>query len=80
MRRGLRVQEVTRLKVASIDNTRMLIHIEVGKGGKERYAMLSLRLLEMPRVWLRRARPNLWLFPGQEPGTHVSAGLNISTN
>ena len=44
---GLRVREVTRLKVASIDSTRMLIHVEMGKGGKERYAMLSPRLLEI---------------------------------
>ena len=36
---GLRVREVTRLRIASIDSTRMLIHIEMGKGGKEGYAM-----------------------------------------
>jgi site-specific recombinase XerD len=31
---GLRVREVTRLRIASIDSTRMLIHIEMGKGGR----------------------------------------------
>lgn len=71
---GLRVREVTRLKVASIDNTRMLIHIEVGKGGKERDAMLSPRLLEILRAYWRRARPSLRLFSGKEPGDHVSTG------
>ena len=42
---GLRVREVTRLRIASIDSTRMLIYIEMGKGGKERYAVLWPRLL-----------------------------------
>ena len=71
---GLRVSEVARLKVASIDSARMLIHVEAGKGGKDRYAMLSPRLLEILRAYWRRARPSLWLFPGQEPGGHVSTG------
>lgn len=69
---GLRIREVARLKVASIDGARMLIHVEMGKGGKERYAMLSARLLDVLRIYWRRARPNHWLFPGQEPGSHVS--------
>ena len=43
---GLRVGEVARLKVGAIDSSRMLIHIDNGKGGKDRYAMLSPRLLE----------------------------------
>jgi site-specific recombinase XerD len=69
---GLRIGEVTRLKVASIDSKRMLIYVEAGKGGKDRYAMLSPRLLDILRAYWRRARPSLWLFPGQEPGEHVS--------
>jgi integrase/recombinase XerD len=69
---GLRISEVARLKVTSIDSARMLIHIENGKGGKDRYAMLSPRLLDILRSYWRRARPNNWLFPGQEPGTHVN--------
>jgi site-specific recombinase XerC len=44
---GLRVSEVVRLKVSSIDSKRMLIHIENGKAGKDRYAMLSPRLLDI---------------------------------
>jgi hypothetical protein len=61
-----------RLKVASIDSERMLILIENGKGGKDRYAMLSPRLLDILRAYWRRVRPGLWLFPGQDPGDHVS--------
>src|SRR3954463_7657662 len=38
---GLRVSEVVALKVVDIDSERMLLRIERGKGGKDRYAMLS---------------------------------------
>ena len=68
---GLRISEVTRLKIASIESKRMLIRIDGGKGGKDRYAMLSPRLLEILRSYWRIARPHYWLFPGQEPGHHV---------
>ena len=54
---GLRVGEVARLKVPAIDSTRMLIHVEHGKGGRDRYAMLSPRLLGVLRAYWRRARP-----------------------
>jgi site-specific recombinase XerD len=68
---GLRVSEATRLKVASIDSKRMLIHIENAKGGRDRYAMLSARLLEILRAYGKRVRPGLWLFPGRDPSEHV---------
>jgi integrase/recombinase XerD len=71
---GLRIGEVVRLKVGSIDSERMLIHVESAKGGKDRYAMLSPRLLDILRTYWKRARPSSWLFPGQEPGSHVSTG------
>ena len=63
---GLRIGEVCRLKVTSIDSKRMLIHVEGGKGAKDRYAMLSPRLLDILRAYWKRARPGLWLFPGRE--------------
>jgi len=69
---GLRIGEVAGLKVAAIDSKRMLIHVVNAKGGKDRYAMLSPRLLEILRAYWRVARPAVWLFPGQEPGTPVS--------
>ncbi len=69
---GLRVSEVARLKVAAIDSRRMLIHIENGKGGRDRYAMLSPRLLKVLRTYWQRGRPGLWLFPGRDPGDHVA--------
>src|ERR1700747_1763633 len=52
---GLRIGEVCRLKVTSIDSKRMLIHVEGGKGAKDRYAMLSPRLLDILRAYWKRA-------------------------
>src|SRR5713226_9959352 len=64
---GLRVSEVVALKVSDIDSERMLLRIEQGKGRKDRFAMLSPRLLELLRDWYRIARPAVWLFPGRGP-------------
>ena len=71
---GLRIGEVVRLKIGSIDSERMLIYVAGGKGGRDRYAMLSPRLLKILRAYWKRARPSPWLFPGLEPGDHVSLG------
>jgi integrase len=59
---GLRVGDVVGRKVSSIDSERMLLHIEDGKGGKDRYSMLSPRLLTILRAYWKRARPSSWLF------------------
>jgi site-specific recombinase XerD len=70
---GLRASEVVSLKVGDIDSERMALRIEQGKGGKDRYAMLSPVLLERLRAWWRVAHaegkilPNGWLFPGLDP-------------
>jgi site-specific recombinase XerD len=64
---GLRVSEVVVLKVSDIDSSRMVMRIEHGKGGKERYAMLSAPLLGILRSYWRLARPPLYLFPGRTP-------------
>jgi len=64
---GLRVSEVVALKVSDIDSERLLLRIEQGKGRKDRYAMLSPKLLELLRDWYRIARPAVWLFPGGDP-------------
>ena len=51
----------------------MLIRVEQGKGGKDRYAMLSPRLLEVLRVYFRAARPAEYLFPSWRSGRHLCA-------
>jgi site-specific recombinase XerD len=62
---GLRVGEVTRLKVTDIHSDRMMIRVEQGKGRKDRYTLLSKRLLEELRRYWTIKRPKIWLFPGQ---------------
>ena len=62
---GLRIAEVIALKVSDIDSKRMVIRVEQGKGRKDRYVMLSPHLLELLRAWYKTARPQGWLFPGQ---------------
>jgi integrase len=48
---GLRVSEVANLKVSDIDRERMTLRVEQGKGQRDRYVMLSPRLLELLREW-----------------------------
>ena len=62
---GLRISEAVRLKPAAIDSKRMVIRVEQGKGRKDRYVMLSPKLLDMLRDYWKRAHPGEWLFPGR---------------
>jgi integrase/recombinase XerD len=69
---GLRISEAVRLTPRAIDSHRMVIRVEQGKGRKDRYVMLSPRLLEMLREYWKRTRPGAWLFPGQKPDQPIS--------
>jgi integrase/recombinase XerD len=69
---GLRVSEAVRLKPNEIDSHRMVIRVELGKGQKDRYVMLSPKLLEILRAWWRLEKPKVWLFPGHFPGRHIT--------
>ncbi|MBV8451164.1 MAG: site-specific integrase [Deltaproteobacteria bacterium] len=69
---GLRVSEVVALKITDIDSQRMVIRIEQGKGGKDRYVMLSPRLLMLLRTYWKTVRPKQWLFTGYKPNQHLS--------
>jgi len=76
---GLRVSEVVRLKIVDIDSSRMLIRVDQGKGGKDRYVMLSTHLLTMLRSYWERARPRHWLFPGQNQSRHLDPSVLQAT-
>ena len=60
---GLRASEVRKLKPEHIDSKRMLIKVEDGKGGKDRYTLLSVKLLPELRHYYRKHRPKVYLFP-----------------
>jgi len=69
---GLRIGEVTRLKVSDIDSGRMMIRVNEGKGLKDRYTLLGERNLEMLRRYWKAYRPSEWLFPGRNACDPVS--------
>jgi integrase/recombinase XerD len=62
---GLRVSELVNLKIKDIDPERMMIRVERGKGGKDRYTILSQNLLTELRLYWKRYRPSIWLFPNR---------------
>jgi site-specific recombinase XerD len=73
---GLRVSEVVHLEVGDLDGERHAIHVRHGKGGQDRYTLLSERLLTELRAYWRAERPRRpWLFPTRDgrramhPGT-----------
>ncbi len=70
---GLRISEAIRLQPSHIDSQRMVIRVEQGKGQKDRYVMLSPKLLEILRAWWRVEKPQPWLFPGNIPGRRIPA-------
>lgn len=68
---GMRNAELRHLQVADIDSRKMLIHIQRGKGGRDRYVPLSPTLLATLRVYYRWMQPRTWLFPGTAGGYRV---------
>ena len=69
---GLRVSECIALTVPAIDSKRMVVRVEQGKGMKDRYVMLSPKLLAILRQWWQVERSRHWLFPGEMPDQHIS--------
>ena len=69
---GLRASEALHLEVADIDSPRMSIRVRQGKGHKDRYALLSPKLLVLLRQYWKAVRPTRWLFPSSAPDRPVS--------
>jgi site-specific recombinase XerD len=73
---GLRLNEVCHLKLTDIDSARMTIRVEQGKGAKDRYTLLSARLLaELRRYWAWY-RPKIWLFTSKD-GAHPISDATV---
>jgi site-specific recombinase XerD len=70
---GLRVGEVVRLKIQDIDAERGLVRVQDGKGGKDRYSLLSSKALAELRAYQEVFRCRRWLFEGGRDGRHYTA-------
>src|SRR5499426_3521729 len=71
---GLRVGEVVRLQLTDIESDRRLIRVNQGKGRKDRYTLLSARLLAELRAYWKLYRPAPWLFTGLDPHRPMPSG------
>jgi site-specific recombinase XerD len=69
---GLRVSEVANLRPLDIDSPRQVIHVQQGKGRKDRLVMLSPHLLDLLRDYWKAYRPTVWLFPGEDAQQPIS--------
>lgn len=72
---GLRISEALHLQPADIDSKRMMIRVRQAKGNKDRYVMLSPRLLELLRLYWKAERPTTWLFPARGKDRPLGACL-----
>jgi|tagenome__1003787_1003787.scaffolds.fasta_scaffold20937948_1 integrase/recombinase XerD len=71
---GLRSSEAVCVRISDVDSSRMLVRVQQGKGAKDRYTILSARLLTLLREYWKVQRPVDWLFPGTKAGTHLQPG------
>jgi integrase/recombinase XerD len=69
---GLRISEVTSLKVSDLDRGRRVIWVRGGKGHKDRQVMLAEPLRDLLAAYWRWKRPTDWLFPGRNPDRHIA--------
>lgn len=73
---GLRVGELIDLKIVDIDSSRMIIHIKMAKGKKDRLVPLSEKLLKMLRKYYKEFAPKDYLFEGQKGGRYSTSSFN----
>lgn len=69
---GLRISEAINMKITDIDSQRMLIHIKNAKGKKDRYTLLSTKVLELLKEYYTIYKPTTFLFEGQHSEQYSS--------
>jgi len=70
---GMRRHEIQLLKPSAIDSSRMLVHVVQGKGKKDRYTILSTKVLESLRIYYKLEKPTCYLFESQgKKGVHLA--------
>jgi len=72
---GLRRSELINLQSGDIDSKRMYVIIRSGKGNKDRYSILSEKVLELLRQYFREYKPREWLFEGQYGGQYSATSI-----
>lgn len=70
---GLRKEELRKLRVKDLHLSRKLVFVRGGKGGKDRYSILSETVLNLLEEYRQMYRPAHWLFEGQNRMTSYSA-------
>ncbi len=74
---GLRLGELINLRIKDIDSSRMQIRVEQSKGKKDRYSILSNKMLEILREYYKQYKPKEWLFEGEKGGQYSSRSLQL---
>ena len=69
---GLRISEAIGFTVSAINGNRMVLRIAKGKGQKDRYVMLSPKLLAVLRAWWKSNASRHWLFCGERPEAPIT--------
>lgn len=72
---GLRLSEVTNLRIADIHSDRLQVFVHGGKGKKDRYTTLSQKFLVELRAYFQEYRPDYWLFEGQAGGQYSNRSV-----
>ena len=72
---GLRLGELINVKIVDIDSSRMQVRVEQAKGKKDRYSLLSVRLLEVLREYFKAYKPSEWLFEGANGGQYSASSV-----
>lgn len=72
---GLRRSELINLKTTDIDSRKMLIRITNSKGGKDRYTLLSKKLVTLLRDYYKLYKPKYWLYEGQGGGQYSATSI-----